>query len=750
MWNLPPGKPASGQMTGIRAMVACFPRVLMPSCNLPSFQTVWFGMKSPARLVFLLQAAAAAIPLSATAAEPPVPGLVLHVRPDAHPTTSRTGTGPFATLEAARDAIRALKQQGPLPRGGVVVEIHPDAKPLERTFTLGPADSGTAEAPIIYRGDRHAMPCLTRETRLRDFAKVTDPALLARLPEEARGRVWQTSLKAQGIDSVPPVRLGGFGSGRGFRSTPAVRLFAGDRELPLARWPNQGTTTLESVVVADGHQIHGLRGSKTGRFTCGSDRLARWTADPDIVLAGYWFWDWAESRELVKSIDPAKREITLEPPFHTYGYRAGQTFHATNLFSEIDQPGEWYLDRTTLILYVHSLPDWPARAGVADGPPTQAPDGLTLAFEGFPAVVAEKVEHIRLQGLAWHSSAGDGIHLNNCRHVVIEGCRFSRLAGDAIIVNGGSDCGVVSCDIESIGRGGILLQGGDRKTLTPGRHQVTNCHLHHLSCVDPTYTPAVLVTGVGHSLTHNRIHDLPSSAIRVGGNDHVVEFNEVFKVVLESDDQGAVDMWGDPTFRGNVYRYNSWHDIGRNADGSNPKHGRAAIRFDDAISGQLVEHNVFVRCGGGLSGFGAVQIHGGRDQMIRRNLFIACPAAVSFSPWQLDRWKTFVTPKFPSPELDATLYLARYPALGDLTYSANGNRVEANLARSCATFLLRQPPNTQTRDNTVEAGDGQAPQAPSEADYRRIGLDPEQVSRIGLRADTWRQGPACSLTPPPN
>jgi len=268
--------------------------------------------------------------------------------------------------------------------------------------------------------------------------------------------------------------------------------------------------------------------------------------------------------------------------------------------------------------------------------------------------------------------------------------------------------------------------------------------------VDPTYTPAVLVSGVGHTLSHNRIHDLPSSAIRLGGNDHIVEFNEVFKVVLESDDQGAVDMWGDPTFRGNVFRCNSWHDIGRNADGSNPKHGRAAIRFDDAISGQLVEHNVFVRCGGGLSGFGAVQIHGGRDQMIRRNLFIDCPAAVSFSPWQLDRWKTFVTPKFPSPELDPALYLARYPALGDLTESANGNHVESNLARSCATFLLRQPPNTLTRDNIVEGAANQAPKAATVDDYRRIGLDPTRISRPGLRADAWRQGPDYSLTPPSN
>lgn len=662
----------------------------------------------------------------------PKPGLVLHVSPTGNDTHAGTKDAPFATLEGARDAIRTLKKAGPLPRGGVVVKVQPATYPLQRTFALGPADSGEEAAPIVYQGQNPGNTIISGSRQLKNFTKTTDSALLARLPEEARGKVWQTSLKAHGITRVPPVRLGGFGSGRGFRTTPAVRLVANGRELPLARWPNQGETTIESVLVDDGHQIHGLRGSKTGRFVCATDRLARWTADRDVILAGYWFWDWAESRELVKTIDPGKREITLEPPFHTYGYRAGQPFHATNLFSEIDQPGEWYLDRETLTLYLHSLDRWPSTSL----PPNQAPNGVELTLAEIPAVVANKVEHVRFQGFTWYGSASDGIHLNDCRHTVVEGCRFNLLGGDGVVVSGGNDCGVVSCDFKWLGRGGIQLNGGDRKSLAPGRHFVTNCDLHSLSRVDPTYTPAILAVGVGHVIAHNRIHDLPSSAIRLSGNDHVVEFNEVFNVVLESDDQGAVDMWGDPTFRGNVFRYNSWHDIGHNPDGSAPKLGRAAIRFDDAISGQLVEHNLFVRCGGGQHGFGAIQIHGGRDQVVRQNLFLDCPAAVTFSAWKLDRWQAFVSPKFPSPELDSALYLSRYPALATLVETTNGNEFQGNLARHCTAFLLRQPPNTTDRDNLIEAA---APPTATAADQRRAGMDPAQVSRIGLYQDGSRQ-----------
>lgn len=673
-------------------------------------------------------------------AEVPVPGLVLHVAAGAADGGDGSAGAPFATLEGARDAIRVLKQRGPLPAGGVWVEVAGGAEyRLRQTFQLGAEDSGEPGAPICYcggGGPAGGWPTISGGVALGRFEKVSDPALLARLPEEARGRVWQTSLREEGIGEVPPVRLGGFASGRGFGSAPAVRLFAGELELPLARWPNApATLAVETLAEDDGHQIHGLRGSKTGRFTCASERLARWVADPDIVLHGYWFWDWAESRELVKAIDPAKREITLEAPFHTYGYRAGQPFYATNLFSEIDQPGEWYLDRRTLTLFL--LPP----EGSGDPASGGGPAGVTLAVSGMPAVVAESVGHVRFRGLAWDAAAGDGIRLRDCRQVVIEGCRLARLGGEAVVIEGGSGCGVVSCDVLLAGRGGIKLAGGDRKSLAPGGHYVTNCHLHHLSCVDPTYTPAVLVDGVGQVVAHNRIHDLPSSAIRLGGNEHRVEFNEVARVVLESDDQGAVDMWGDPTARGNLFRYNSWRDIGPGAEGAQPKLGRAAIRFDDAISGQLVEHNLFQRCGGGGHGFGAIQIHGGRDHLVRNNLFEDCTAAVTFSPWPLERWREFVRDKFPAPGLDTGLYLARYPALAGLAESANLSEFAGNLARGCGVFLRQPPPGTAERDNLVEAAGGGEP---AEA-QRRAGIDPALAARIGLYQDPWRRGPECAL-----
>ena len=50
-------------------------------------------------------------------------------------------------------------------------------------------------------------------------------------------------------------------------------------------------------------------------------------------------------------------------------------------------------------------------------------------------------------------------------------------------------------------------------------------------------------------------------ALSAGGNDHIVELNEIHNVVYESGDAGAYYVGRDWTGRGNILRHNFWHDI---------------------------------------------------------------------------------------------------------------------------------------------------------------------------------------------
>ena len=652
----------------------------------------------------------------------PTPGLTLHVAPKGSDSGDGTAARPFASLDRARDEIRNRRKEGGLPKGGVVVQVHGGAFPVTRTFSLTEADSGTESAPVSYLAAPGEQPSFRGGARLTGWRKLADADGYPQLPAEQRARIWIADLKANGITNVLPLKLGGFASGNGFRTHPAHELFFNGQAMAMARGPNEGFLRVKDVAEKDGTKGYDRQGSKTGKFFVESDRLPAWSQEPDLLLYGYWFWDWADSYERVEAVDAAKQLITLARPWHTYGFSVGAPFYAVNALCELDQPSEWYLDRASLKVLLCAPSD---------------PQAATVEFSTFaaPMLTLEKVSWVEFRGLTWELGSADAIQVRGGAHCLFAGCTVRQFAGNGVEILGGRDHGLRSCDIYSMGRGGTALSGGNRKTLEPGGHFLENCDIHDLSRIDHTYTPALILDGVGNRIAHNRLHGIRSSALRVGGNDHLVEYNEVFNVVTESDDQGGVDMWGNPTFRGNVYRYNYFHHIGNwRGVGEHPKCGQAGIRLDDAISGTRIYANVFERCSAGKLGFGGVQIHGGKDNVVDNNLFVDCAAMVSCSAWDAKRWQEFVAKALESPEIDRTLYEQKYPALKELTEHANRNQITRNLGWRCGEILRRAPRNLETQDNTL-LGDGDFTWSPTSPQVTRPGFDRIPFEQIGLYRD---------------
>ena len=131
-----------------------------------------------------------------------------------------------------------------------------------------------------------------------------------------------------------------------------------------------------------------------------------------------------------------------------------------------------------------------------------------------------------------------------------------------MIITGGQDHGIQDCEIAYTGGGGLVLNGGDRLTLTPGNHFADNNRIHHFGRWIHTYRPAIQLEGVSNRVSHNLIHDAPHTALAVAGNEHIIEYNEIHRVCLETSDAGALYMGRDWTQRGTVIRYNYFHDLG--------------------------------------------------------------------------------------------------------------------------------------------------------------------------------------------
>src|SRR5581483_7009223 len=87
--------------------------------------------------------------------------------------------------------------------------------------------------------------------------------------------------------------------------------------------------------------------------------------------------------------------------------------------------------------------------------------------------------------------------------------------------------------------------------------------------------------------------------------------------------------------------------------------------------------------------------------VVENNLFIACSAMISCSPWDEKRWREFVAKALDSAEIDRALYLKRYPELAELTDHANRNFIRRNVGWRCGELLRRAPGNLETSDNVL-------------------------------------------------
>ena len=229
------------------------------------------------------------------------------------------------------------------------------------------------------------------------------------------------------------------------------------------------------------------------------------------------------------------------------------------------------------------------------------------------------------------------------------------------MVSGGVDHEVYGCDIYQCGQGGIRMTGGDRRSLTPARHNAENNHVHGYARRVRTYKSAINVYGVGCRIAHNLIHDGPHMALSAGGNDHVIEYNEIHNVVYESGDAGAFYVGRDWTQRGTILRHNYWHHI---AGATGTHHGGMTIYLDDQHSGHIIHGNLFERCSR------AVFIGGGDDNIVTNNVFIDCSPAAHIDNRGMGWQKQFTEdPKsslhttLRAMPYTSTLWRDRYPTL---------------------------------------------------------------------------------------
>lgn len=595
--------------------------------------------------------------------------LELHISPRGDEAGDGSGAHPFATLERARDGVRAIRKSGPLPAGGVTITLHAGTYELARPLALTAEDAGTAESPIVYRAAPGEEVRITGGKRVGGWHVVTDPAVLARLDPAARGHIVQADLKALGITEYGQIG-GGFGKDGG----PGLELFFRDQPMTIARYPNEGFITIADVhgpTKIDRPRAKACVEGDISYDAAHADRLARWKDEQEPWALGYWLHDWAEERQRIASIDPAAQRLTLAPPHHHYGYRKGGWFYGFNLLCEIDRPGEWYLDRSAGTIYL-----WPPDDGTApiqDGEATVSIVDTLVALKG--------AHHVTFRGFTFEAARGTAVSIENANNNRVEDCTLRNIGSWAVSISG-EKSGVSNCEITGTGDGGIRLSGGDRRTLTPAHLTAENNHIHHWSRWNRMNRQGIALAGVGNRAANNHLHDSPHTAIHFSGNDHTIELNEIHRVCTESNDAGAIYAGRDWTMRGTVIRHNYLHHLSGFTGGR--ERGCIGIYLDDMFSGVTITGNIF------FDVTMAAYIGGGMDNRIENNLFIDCKPAVHVdarglgwaSKWP-EQWMQEIKDKgtLSGVRFDQPPYSERYPGL--------------------ATLLTRTPPPPAPTGNTI-------------------------------------------------
>ncbi|MFM7322741.1 MAG: right-handed parallel beta-helix repeat-containing protein [Armatimonadota bacterium] len=667
--------------------------------------------------------------------------LRLFVAPDGDDHARGSRGNPFATLTKARDTVRRLRKEGRL-RGSVSIEMRAGDYFLDEPVGFTAEDASPTGASITVSAHRGEKVRLIGGRRLRQWAPVSDPMVLGRLPEPARKQVLVANLRAMGLrDFAGLTRRGYIGS-----SQPApMELFVDGTPMTLARWPDAGRWARISEAPDSG---------RGGAFRVASARLQRWTHAEDPWVHGYWTWDWADSQEKVESIDPVTGTIATRAPHGVYGYKAGARFYAFNLLEELDQPGEYWIDRERGLAYVWPID--PSRIGSA-----------MVSVNSSSLFRIDGAANLKFEGLDLEAGRGHGATIANSRNVTIAGCRIRNFGRYGVTIQGGAECRVVSCDIEGTGEGGIALSGGDRRTLRPAGHVAYNNDIQGFSRLCKTYTPGVRLEGVGNIVEHNRIHQSPHNAIQGAGNDHRIAYNEIDRVCLETGDAGAFYMGRDTTQRGNRIEFNHFHDLGAMVEGSDAFVGVMAVYLDDCLSGTRVLGNVFERAGR------AVLIGGGHDNRVEGNLFIDCQPAVHVDsrgtgwakfwfdgtdPYLLDRLK-----EVPYDRPPYTRYSGLERFLEEDPARPLGNRLSGNVFLGGKALELLDgltPEFVGWSGNWISAagslqdgGKTASPRRDPAARLRRTvptlpaGFAAPPVDRMGLVYDNWRK-PAGRLRAP--
>lgn len=504
----------------------------------------------------------------------------LFVASDGNDDNDGTIENPFATIERARDEIRKIKQNGALPKDGICVYIRGGDYRVSSSIQFTKEDSGTEASPITYRSYRDEKVNIYGGIKINsnDLKKTSDNAVLDKIYDKsAKGNILELDLTKYGISDIPKVKwYGSFNHSAkndNIVTDPSMELFVDGKAQTIARWPNNEYAKFNAKNDVINSITEDQR--KSGNFEnfiikFNNDRALNWNNAKDALFYGYWDNDWADYILQLKEYTPGQLEFD---GYNIYNPKETRRFYVYNLIEELDSKGEFYVDRDAKKLYYYPVDNYRNK-------------DIKLSLLKEPIFNVE-ASYLNFKGLDLGETRGN-IFAVTGNNNIISYCTMHSSGLRAVQCSGNNN-GFISNYLYDV-NGGITVSGGNLETLTNGGNYCENNYFKEFARLTLTYNPAIHLTNIGNRATNNTITGANHLAIEFLGPQHLVEYNDFFDILRESDDAGVVYTGNNKTWYGNVVRYNYIHDIKSDSDSNQ---GILGVYLDDSMDSAEVYGNIF-------------------------------------------------------------------------------------------------------------------------------------------------------------
>ena len=453
---------------------------------------------------------------------------------------SGTLARPFATLPRAQQAAR--KAAG---REAVTVLIREGTYYLPEALIFTAGDSGTKDAPVVYRAYETEQPVVSGGALLRDlkWELYKDGIMQAKVPA-------------------------------GFATD---QLFVNGERQYLARYPN-----------FDPNERHFNGWAKDA---ISPQRAARWKDPVGGFIHALHSAEWGGMHYVITG-KGADNKVTYEGGWQNNRPMGMHDIRfVENIFEELDAPGEWFLDQSKSVLYFHPPP------GIDLSTATIEAVRLRHLVE-FQGTEQAPVRFVTIKGLTfrhaartfmenkeplvrsdWTTYRGGAIFLNGTEDCALEDCFVDQVGGNAVFVNNyNRRVTIRGCHIAKAGANGVAFVGdrdsarvprdwndhsqslakldrtpGPRTANYPADCLVDDCLIYLSGRVEKQTSPVQIELSQGITVRHCSLYDVPRAGINIGDGcwgGHVIEFCDIFDTVKETGDHGSFNSWGRDRFWG--------------------------------------------------------------------------------------------------------------------------------------------------------------------------------------------------------